>query len=163
MQKITKEKILHDLFTAGIIIKFIDGVFELVGGLALIFVRSDSIAKVVQTIFQHELAQDPTDAIANFLIQASQSISAGALSFASIYLIIHGTIKIGIFWGLWSKKLWTYPLAGAILFLFIAYQLARIFSTHSVVLSLLTSLDIIILILLRFEYKRTISSKNNAP
>lgn len=154
MLPIKKDTALHDLFILGIVIKGIDGVLELIGGIILISIPSHSIASVVQSVFQHEIAQDPTDLIANFFIQLSQNLSISTLSFAAVYLIIHGSIKLGLFFGLWSKKLWVYPLAGVVLSLFVIYQLMRFLSSHSMLLLFLTLVDILILVLLGFEYKR---------
>ena len=140
----------------GIIIKGIDGILELISGVILFLIKSDLITKIIQTLFQHELVQDPTDIIANYLIHTSQNLTISALSFATIYLIIHGSVKIGLVLGLWYKKLWAYPLVGVILSLFIIYQLIKFFSTHSIILLFLTSIDVLIIILLRFEYKRLI-------
>lgn len=154
MFKLRKDKILHDLFIIGIIIKAIDGVLELIGGITLSLVKSDLISKIIQTLFQHEIAQDPSDFIANYFVQLSHSLSISIISFAAIYLIIHGSIKLGLFSGLWYKKLWAYPLAGVVLSLFVVYQFIRFFNTHSALLLFLTLIDILILVLLRFEYKR---------
>ncbi len=110
--------------------------------------------KIVQTIFKHELLQDPTDILANYLIKASHNVSFSTLSFAAVYLMIHGFIKIGLVTGLWFKKLWAYPLAEIVLSLFIIYQLIRFSRTHSLILILLTLLDIVILFLVSHEYKR---------
>ncbi|WP_292471184.1 DUF2127 domain-containing protein [Methanolobus sp.] len=154
MLKNRKENIIHDIFIIGIIIKGIDGLLELIGGFILISSKSDTISKIIQTIFKHEIAQDPTDLLANYFIQLSNNLSISTISFAAIYLIIHGSIKIGLFSGLWYKKLWTYPLAGILLSFFVMYQLIRFFNTHSILLLFLTLVDILIIILLRFEYKR---------
>lgn len=157
MLKIRKDT-LHNLFLIGIIIKCIDGILELIGGFTLLVIKSDSIINIVQTLFQHELVQDPTDLIANYFIQVSHNISVSTLSFAVIYLIIHGSIKIGLFIGLWYKKLWAYPLAAIVLSLLVMYQAIRLFSIHSIILLFLTLVDILIIILLGFEYKRVARS-----
>ena len=154
MLKNRKEKILHDLFIFGIIIKGIDGLLELIGGFILILIKSSSISKSIQIIFQHEITQDPTDLIANYFIQLSHNLSINTISFIAIYLIIHGSIKIGLFSGLWYQKLWAYPLGGVLLSLFVIYQFMIFFHTHSIILLFLTSVDILIIVLLRFEYKR---------
>ncbi|MFH0869882.1 MAG: DUF2127 domain-containing protein [archaeon] len=156
MSKI-KEETLHNLFLIGLVIKGIDGILELIGGIALAFARTDAMASLVQRIFHHELLHDPTDIFANYFINASEHMSLSIMSFASIYLIAHGLIKLGLFSGLWYKKVWVYPLAGIVLSLLVAYQLIRFFGTHSVMLLSLTLVDIMIIILLRFEYKRLVS------
>jgi uncharacterized membrane protein len=160
MPNAKKDKIWHNIFIIGIAIKGIDGVLELIGGILLLFVKSDLLANIVRELFRHELAQDPTDLIANYLIHESQYITPNFLSFASLYLIIHGFIKISIAAGLWAKKLWAYNLAGFALALFVLYQTARFINTLSVVLLFLTLIDAIILILLRLEYNRAKKIRN---
>lgn len=74
-----KKYTFHKLFLIGIIFKGIDGLLELIGGFALVFIKSDFIVQGVNLLFQHEIAQDLTDFIANYFIQASQNISTNAL------------------------------------------------------------------------------------
>ena len=155
MLKINKAKAVHDFFLAGIIFKGIEGILEFIAGISLLFIKSGLIINLVQRIFYHELLEDPKDFIATHLTQASQHITIGAMAFASAYLLIHALINIILFLALWHKKSWAYPLAGAVLSLFSAYQLIRFFRTHSVMLLFLTIVDIVIIILLRSEYKRS--------
>jgi len=158
--RITKNIALHDIFMVGITIKGIDGIIEFLSGLTLLFTNSEFIMKIVQKIFEHELTQDSTDFIANTFIHASQSLTSSMLIFISIYLLIHGTIKIGLVAGLWYKKMWAYPLAAVIISLFVIYQVIRFFNTQSITLLLFTIIDIIILLLLKTEYRR-VKKKNN--
>lgn len=153
MLKIRKE-FLHDIFLIGIFIKGIDGILELIAGIILLITKSNFISNFVQRIFQHELFEDPKDLIANYFVQTSTNISVSLLLFVAIYLIIHGIIKIGIFLGLWYKQAWAYPIAAIVLSLFVIYQSIRLFSNHSIILLFLILVDISIIILLRFEYKR---------
>lgn len=67
---------------------------------------------------------------------------------------MHGLIKIGLVAGLWYNKLWTYPATGIILSLLVIYQIIRFSFTHSVVILLLTIVDITILALMYNEYKQ---------
>ncbi len=159
MVTMKKDKILHYLFITSIIFKIIDGILEFIGGVALLFIKSDQIVNLVRIIFQHELVQDPTDLLANFLILASRHLTSGSLSFASVYLIIHGIIKIALVTALLLKKSWAYPVAGIVLSIFVIYQFIRFFNTHSLVLLFLTMIDIVIIILLRSEYRRVKRSK----
>lgn len=154
-----KEVLFHRIFEIGIVVKGVDGILELIGGVLLLSFKSQSISTVIQTIFRHELTQDPTDILANFFLQFSHQVSENTIFFAAIYLIIHGVIKLGLFVGLWYKKLWMYPLAGCVMAIFVAYQVGNILHLHSIVLALLTMIDLAILVLLRFEYKR-IQEKN---
>lgn len=152
--KTKKEKILNDLFIIGIMIKGLDGILELIGGFVLIFIKASSIPQTVERVFQHEILQDPTDLIANYFIQFSHSLSISTIYFIATYLIINGTIKVVLFLGLWYKKLWSYPIAGILLSFFTVYQFTRFLHTHSLLLLFLTLVDILIITLLKFEYKR---------
>jgi uncharacterized membrane protein len=151
---VNKGKILHDLFRVSIAIKGIDGILEFISGISLMFIKSDFLSNIVQLLFQHELVQDPTDLVANLLIKSTQHLSTGTISFAAFYLIIHGLIKIGIVTSLLFRKLWAYPLGGVVLFIFVVYQVLRVLKTHSLILIFLTAIDILIIALLRSEYKR---------
>jgi uncharacterized membrane protein len=42
------------------------------------------------------LLDDPHDFIASQLLQAARHLSAGTLSFASVFLLSHGVIKVGL-------------------------------------------------------------------
>lgn len=153
------KELIHRLFRISILIKGIDGILEFIGSLVLFFVSSSLITNFVETIFQHELTQDPTDIIANYLINTSLNLSLSTQLFAAIYLFIHGIIKVGLVSSLWYNKLWAYPLSGFILVVFVIYQVFRLINHYSLILLLLTIIDLIIIILLRFEYKRLLRNR----
>jgi len=146
--------VLDDIFEVGIFIKFGYGILQLIAGLMLIFLSQDSVGKIFQALTSQELIEDPKDIIANFFIHISQSLSIKVQTFAGIYLLVHAAINIGLFILLWQKKRWAFPVAGSILAVLAAYQIYLISQTHSIFLLFLTIVDVLILLLLRFEYKR---------
>jgi uncharacterized membrane protein len=91
-----REYILHTLFTLGVWIKAVDGVLEIAGGLLVSFVSAAALNRFVVALTQHELVEDPHDLIANFARQATAQLSANTQLFASLYLIAHGIVKIGL-------------------------------------------------------------------
>ena len=149
--------LLHRIFRISILMKGIDGILETVGGLLLLFINKHSIAAAVRTLFSHELAQDPSDIVARFLIRLTENMSLNTRLFGALYLLIHGVIKIFLVGSLWRRKLWAYPLAGVILVVFVIYQIFRIVHSYSVMLLILTVIDIVIIVLLRFEYRRLVA------
>jgi uncharacterized membrane protein len=159
MMHLTKKasRILHDIFLAGITIKGINGILELLAGLAIFFVKPEIILAIVQKLFESELIHEPNDFAVTYMLHASQSLTVATLLFVSAYLIIHGSVKIVLVSLLWLKKLWAYPLAGVILSIFVIYQVVRFFHTHSIILLLFTLVDVIILSLLGFEYRRVLN------
>ena len=98
--------------------------------------------------------QDPGDRSANFLLNAVQKFSAETQSFATVYLVIHGLIKVALVAALvWGRALWTYTLSIWALVAFIAYQLYRFTHTHSIWLLLLTAVDLVVIYLIWREYQ----------
>ena len=154
--KIREATVLHDFFEAGIFIKLINGIFEIIAGTALFFINSRQIIRFVEILFSHELNHDPRDFVANIIVSSANHLSVRAKLFAVIYLVAHGAINIGLFSLLSSRKLWAYPLAGFILIFIGLYEISIFFRTHSYILFSLIIVDLIIIILLRFEYLRVI-------
>ena len=141
------------LFKTAIIIKGIDGIIEVIAGFFLFF-ESNFISGIIRKIFEHELSEEPSDVIANFLINAAQNISLSSQHFIALYLLIHGLIKMGLVYALLKKIMWAYPLSLVFLSLLIIFQVVRFCFTHSVILLFFTLLDAVIVLVIRKEYNR---------
>jgi uncharacterized membrane protein len=146
-------KVLHDAFEIGIILKGIDGLVEIFGGLLLCVMSPAQINRGLLFLLRHELSEDPRDAVANFLIKAAGHLSVGTQLFGSFYLLSHGVVKAVIVISLWRNKLWAYPVAIIFFLAFIAYQLYRYTYSHSFWLIVLTVLDLFIVVLTWIEYR----------
>lgn len=90
-------------------------------------------------------------------------MSVSSQQFAAFYLLSHGGIKLWLIIGLWRKKLGYYPAAKAVFGLFILYQLYRYSFTHSLLLLLITALDIAVIGLTWFEYQHLRRILPNGP
>jgi uncharacterized membrane protein len=145
--------VLHDAFRTGITIKGIDGILEVIGGVLLWFVKPHSMDRVVRWLFQHELSRDPRDFIATHALHAAGHLTGEGKTFASIYLIAHGIVKIGLVTALWRDKLWAYPLSICVFSIFDVYQLYRFAHTHSLALVVLTVFDAVVIYLTWREYR----------
>lgn len=148
-----RTSIYHRLFDVGIILKGIDGVLELFGGAALLLTTQPMILGVVSWLTQKELLEDPGDFVANHLLHVAQQLSVGTLNFAGIYLLAHGVIKIGLVAGLLRDARWSYPAATIFLTALIGYQCYRLAHIASISLTLLTVLDIVIVLLIVREWR----------
>lgn len=146
-----EESRIYTLFEVSIILKGLHAAFEIVSGIVLAFVSSETIVRVVGAITQDELREDPHDAIANYLFQSAQHL-AGGKGFAVWYLLSHGAVKVFLVGALLKKALWSYPVSIAVLGLFIAYQLYRYTFTHSIWLIALSVFDALIIVLAWHEY-----------
>ena len=100
-----------------------------------------------------ELSENPGDKLALFLRHSAEQFGQGTQTFASLYLVTHGVIKVLLVAGLLRRKMWSYPASLWVLGGFIAYQCWRYAQTHSIWLVLLTALDIVVVLLVWREYR----------
>lgn len=145
---------IHIGFELGLLIKAIDGMLEILGGVLLLYLNPSRMNSLINLLTWHELSEDPKDLVANALFQFGHSFSVSTQYFGMFYLISHGIIKLLLIFLLWRKKLWAYPLTIASLILFVLYQIYRYSFSQSVWLLLLTAFDIIMIFLTLVEYRR---------
>lgn len=143
---------IHLIFEVSLFLKGAFALFEIIGGILAYAVPQAFILGIVSTLTQRELAEDPRDLIANYLLQTAQHFSVGSQRFAAIYLLSHGAIKLWLIVGLLRERLWYYPTALAVFGLFIVYQLYRFSFTHSAFLLFITAIDVVVIALTWHEY-----------
>jgi uncharacterized membrane protein len=153
-----KTILLHLIFKISILIKGLDGVLEMIGGLLLLAVSQIRLNQLIILLTQHELIEDPQDLVANFLVNLAHDLSVSAIFFASLYLLSHGVVKVILVASLWRGKLWAYPTAIIFFFIFIIYQLYRYNLTGAGWLIWLTIFDFLVVLLTWREYQHL---KNN--
>jgi uncharacterized membrane protein len=145
---------LDRLFEIGIILKGLNGLAELLGGLLLLFVTPTDIHHLVTTLTQGELSEDPNDVVARYLLHTANGLTGNAVIFGAVYLLVHGAVKIVLVVALLLNKLWAYPSMIIVLLIFIGYQLYRIALEPSAGLIALTVFDALIVALTSREYRR---------
>jgi uncharacterized membrane protein len=159
-------KLLDRTFHAGITLKGLGGLTEIIGGILLFYFSPASLNHAVQFLFLEELARNPDGYFTGHILEATARITNGGAKFASIYLLSHGIIKVVLVMCLWMNKLWAYPLTIAVFAAFCGYQLHRFTHTHSVTLILLTIFDIALIYLTWKEYlqqRRILEEKGVLP
>ena len=153
---------LHRLFQLAVVVKGIDGVLELVGGVLLLLVGPAALHRLVVVLARHELADEPDDWVVMTLRHLAESFSVETRHFASAYLIGHGILKIFLAVTLLRERLWAFPTALSVLAIFVAYQLHRFVRTHSIVLLALTVVDLVVMVLIWREYRSRLESPRPA-
>lgn len=153
IKKLFDEKSVHFAFEISLIFKGAFALAEIASSIFAYFVTTQFLLDLVNVITRTELTEDPRDFIANYLLHAAQGLSVSSQQFAAFYLLSHGGIKLWLIIGLWQKKLGYYPAAIAVFGLFILYQLYRYSFTHSLLLLLITALDVAVIGLTWFEYQ----------
>ncbi len=152
-ERIWTEKNVHLVFEVSLWLKAVFAFFEIVGGIIAYLVPKQFLVGFVLWVTTDEFAEDPHDIVANFLLHAVQHLSVGAQTFAALFLLAHGVIKLWLIIGLLRERLWYYPTANVVFGLFIVYQLYRYTFTHSIWLLLLTVLDALVILLTWHEYQ----------
>jgi uncharacterized membrane protein len=157
---------LDKTFKIGLVLKGLDGILEVAGGILLLFLTPHAIEHIVRALTAHELSQDPHDLVARYLLHTAGHLTKGTTLFGAIYLLSHGVAKIVLVALVLKDKLWAYPWLIALLLAFIGYQLYQIIAVHfSVGLAALTVFDAALVWLTWREYrsKRSRGIRARAP
>jgi len=162
MEKMINKKWLDISFDIGLLLKGLFAVGEILCGAAVLFLTPDRVTRLVEWISRAVLSRDPDDWLMTHLVIFGQSFTFSAQHFAMFYLLSHGIVKLVVILLLWKRRLWAYPVSVAVFIGFIVYQMIHFASGHSVLLLLLTALDIVMIILTIFEY-REIKAKGKVP
>jgi uncharacterized membrane protein len=152
-KNLAREEKMHLAFEISLVLKGLFALGQITGGIVAFFVSKEFLLRTVSVLTQEELAEDPHDLVANYLLHSAQSLTIGTQVFLALYLLSHGGIKLWLIIGLLREKLWYYPTAIVIFGLFIVYQLYRFSFTHSAWILLVTAVDIIVIALTWHEYK----------
>jgi uncharacterized membrane protein len=147
------KSILHQSFEVGISLKGVGGLLEVFCGVVIGLLKPAQMNEIVRRICAIVLVEFPH--IAAHVLDASQRWSDhGGTTFASLYLLSHGVVKVGLVICLWMNKLWAYPLTIVVFSLFVVYQLHRYTHTHSWTLIALSAFDAVIIYLTWQEYQQ---------
>jgi uncharacterized membrane protein len=144
---------LHRLFQMGIILKALHGLTELILGFFLLLDFS-LIVDLVKFLFRSELIEDPSDALANFIITGLLHVTVKGRLFAAVYLFIHGIVNIVLAGALMSRRMWAFLSAGAVLILLLIYQIILLITKPSIMICIITAIDVLIILLMHSEYIR---------
>ena len=149
--------LLDQTFEVGIILKGLDGILEVIGGVLLLVVSPAAIDRLVTSLTQHELSEDPHDFLATHLLKTAHGLTGSAVLFGAIYLLAHGVVKVVLVAALLRNQLWAYPWMIGVLGVFIVYQLYRLRLRPSLGLTALTIFDAVIAWLTYREYRKQLT------
>jgi uncharacterized membrane protein len=138
-----RRRLLHRWFDVGVLFKGAEGLLEIVAGAWLRF-DPTILQALVFRLTAKELLHDPDDRIAGALRHFAEELGSGRTTFAVVYLIAHGVVKVLLAGALLRNQRWAYPVAQWVLVMFAVYQLYRFTHTHSMLLPILAALDLAI-------------------
>jgi uncharacterized membrane protein len=145
-------ELLHQLYRASVIIKGIDGILEIVGGFLLIFFSPLAITKTILFLARIELTRGSGHHLLIYFYQIASDFSLHRRHFYSLLFLSHGAIKLVLVGGLMRNRLWAYPTTMAIFTVFVFYQTLEIYSSPSILLVVITVVDVFVVLLIGREY-----------
>ena len=151
--KMTRLRALHWLFEMSLVIKGALCSAELVAGIGLLLVPNQFIARLVFFLTHYEIAEDPSDTLANWTRSAIEAFPVNTQHFYGWYLLAHGGLKLAMVVMLWARILWAYPAAMVVLSGFVIYQLTEFVRTGSPFLLVLSGFDLVMIALVIQEYR----------
>lgn len=150
----TGESTLTDkLFRVAVLLKGLDGVVQLLGGVLLLFLPPAAITRLAHAVVARDLLGPPSGALAGHFEVAVEHFAGGGRTFLTAFLIAHGVIKIGLVVGMWCEILPMYPVSMVALGLFVVFEVVRAVQSGSLLLPLFAALDVAIIVLVYREYR----------
>lgn len=140
-----QHRLLDRVFEISIVLKGINGVLEIVGGVALLFISPDQIRGWLSAITAHAVIGHHHSPLWHWFEHLADALDTRATVFAALYLLLHGVIKVGLVWALLKEKLWAYPWMIVALVSFVAYQCYELVVHFSWWMVALTVFDIFII------------------
>jgi uncharacterized membrane protein len=140
------------LFRAALLIKGIDGAAELLAAIVLALVPGATLHHLLADVLVRDMFGSAHGPLAQHVATLVDGFTAGNRTFAVVYLGLHGVLKLALVWALLRQWLPAYPVAIAVLAVFVGYELYRAVRTGSLVLPVLAALDIAIILIVLREY-----------
>ncbi|GAA2231779.1 DUF2127 domain-containing protein [Herbiconiux moechotypicola] len=141
------------VYRIGLALKGIDGAFELLAGLALLW-APDALARLIAPLAVAETGPHPVlDLIAYWVGRAHHELIAGHHAFIITFLLLHGVVKLALVYCLLRRFHWVYPWALAVLGAFAVYQGVVLVMKPTVGMGLLTVIDLAIIGLVWKEWR----------
>lgn len=152
--------ITHKIFIFSLIVKAINGLFELFGGFLFLFLRSPRFSDFLLTLVQGELGEDPTDPFVFHVFSVASNLSESTRIFLAFYLLAHAVINLSLVAALVKKIHIAYPIAVGFFFAFMFYELFRFILHPTVWLAGLLCMDVIIIVSIIGEYRKVMRLKS---
>ena len=146
--------LLDKTYEIGIILKGFDGLVELIGGILVLSLSPHTILRITNFFTQDILQENPHNFIANHIEHAGRHLASGQTTFAALFLLTHGLVKVVLVTCLLLNKLWAYPWALVVLGLFLVYQIYLLITKTTFGMAFLTVLDAIIIYLVWREWQK---------
>lgn len=147
---------LDEVFKVTIILKGLDSLLEILGGVFFLLITRSAI-----TGWAHDIAWGlfgHNSAISRYIIHSSNDLAKSTLT-GALYLLVHGVVKVALVVLVLMNKLWAYPVFIGVILLFIAIQIYDLVGHLSVGVSLLSAFDALVIVLTWLEWQKQLGLK----
>ena len=148
------KSLLDKSYEIGILIKGVDGVLELIGGILVLTLSAGAVNSITRFLTQNELQENPHSYVAVHIVNFGNHLAAGHSWYAAAFLLTHGLVKVVLVTCLLLNKIWAYPWAIGALALFLIVQFYQLVTVPSFGMAFLTVLDIVIIWLVWREWQK---------
>lgn len=136
------------LFSLAVLVKSLDGAMQVLGALLLAAVPPAVISGIANAVVSRDLLGDHSGAIADDLTRAAE----GGRTFAVVFLLLHGVLKLALAYALHRRMVRVYPLACLVLSALVVYESIRAVRTGSVGLAVFALLDTAVVVVVAREF-----------
>src|SRR5260370_26382128 len=133
-----REHNFHRLFEAGVTLKGLHALLELITGAATLAVGPVAVSNFFFALAQREWIGGGRVSLVNFLVRLAEQSLRGGQHFVGVYLLVVGMINAVLVIGLLASALWSYPTALAAIPLLAADHPPPYTPPHPLALVLLT-------------------------
>jgi uncharacterized membrane protein len=158
MQGTTTDRLLR----AALFVKGLDGAVELLAGVALLVVGSRGLDGLTRAVVGHHLLGSPNGALAERFAAGEAALAGGDRTFAVVYLVLHGLVKLGLVVALLREVPAAYPVAVGVLGVFCASEAYLAVDRGSGSMGVAAALDLALVVLVLREYRRLRSRRRRA-
>lgn len=149
-----EEEVVNVAFHIGMWWRIFYGAMRLALGVVMLkFFIGIPFSELLYDVMSHEVTEDPTDALFQFVYILLQDHSFTVTYFVALYLIFWGIIDVVLSVCLLKRKLWAFPVSIGLIGLFVFYSIYRFFHTHSLVLLGVICIDMLVLYVIHREYR----------
>ena len=139
------------IFKVGLIIKGVDSLFEVLGGLLL--TMPTKLARVLLVLAHHELYRHH-DVLAGKLDRLADEVTVQVHLGSALYLLVHGLAKVILIAAVFKGKQWGYLGLIGVLSIFSAIEMVRVVTAQEYVTGVLGLFDIAVVVLMVKEYRQ---------
>lgn len=144
----------HQIFVVTLAAKAVLGAVQLLTAFAIYFGFAERLPALAQWLFKAELAEDPNDFLATYIVSLIGISPVSDLTFYTVYFSAHGALHIAVVVALLYGASWAHHAAIIVLWAFVAYQMFEWTRIGGTALLILTAIDLLVIYITLREHRR---------